>query len=239
MTLLERMKLQKLTIKAYRKETRLRGDLIDTFEAMFNPESFSQRYAIEYGKNQALNSSNKELDYSLSHPQELRLKLILDGTGVQDMGVLQLGKQKSVSVRVKQFLDLAFHMNGDIHEPNFLLAEWGGKEDGGLSFSCRLSSVDVAYTSFNRDGSPLRAELLVTLISDQEVQKRLAKENKNSPDLTHSRIVKSGDTLPLLTKAIYGSARYYLRIAQANNLDDFRQLTPGQIIVFPPLEKSS
>ncbi len=236
MALLTRMKLQKLTIKAYRKQARLPGDLIGTFEAMFNPESFSQTYLIEYGKNQGLNSTGRPVNYSRSKPRELSLKLVLDGTGVQEAGVLQLGKQKTVSTRVKGFIDLAFRMNGDIHEPNFLVAEWGGKEDGGLIFSCRLASVTVNYTSFDRDGAPLRAELDVTLIGDQDVRKRIAQENKNSPDLTHSRIVKSGDTLPLLTKDVYGSSAYYLRVAQVNGLDDFRNLTPGQELIFPPLE---
>ncbi len=236
MALLDRMKLKKLTIKAYKKRSRSVVDLIGSFEAMFNPASFSQKYEIEYGRHQGLNSTNKRVDYARSKPRELNLKLVLDGTGVQEIGILTLGRQKSVSDRVKEFIDLTFRMNGSIHEPNFLVVEWGGKDDGGLIFSCRLASVDVAYTSFNRDGSPLRAELDVRLISDQDVKKRMAQENKSSPDLTHSRIVKSGDTLPLLTKEVYGSSQYYLRVAQANNLDDFRNLTPGQEIFFPPLE---
>jgi len=236
MALLDRMKLKKLTIKAYKKRSRSVVDLIGSFEAMFNPASFSQKYEIEYGRHQGLNSTNKRVDYARSKPRELNLKLVLDGTGVQAMGILTLDRQKSVSDRVKEFIDLTFRMNGNIHEPNFLVVEWGGKDDGGLIFSCRLASVDVAYTSFNRDGSPLRAELDVKLISDQDVKKRMAQENKSSPDLTHSRIVKSGDTLPLLTKEVYGSSQYYLRVAQANNLDDFRNLTPGQEIFFPPLE---
>ena len=49
--------------------------------------------------------------------------------------------------------------------------------------------------------------------------------------------MKSGDTLPLLCKEIYGSPEHYLRVAQANNLNNFRNLTPGQEIIFPPLEK--
>jgi hypothetical protein len=236
MPLLARMKLQKLTIKAYRAKARLPGDLIGTFEAMFNPETFSQTYLSEYSRNQGLNSTGRPVNYSRSKPRELSLKLVLDGTGVQEIGVLQLGKQKTVSTRVKEFIDLAFRMNGDIHEPNFLVVEWGGKEDGGLIFSCRLASVTVNYTSFDRDGSPLRAELDVSLIGDQDVRKRMAQENKNSPDLMHIRVVKCGDTLPLLTKEVYGSSAYYLRVAQVNGLDDFRNLTPGQELIFPPLE---
>ena len=236
MALFDRMKLKKLTIKAYKSRSRGTGDLVGTFEAMFNPASFSQKYEIEYGKNQGMNSTNKVVSYSRSKPRALKLKLILDGTGVHEMGISQLAGQKTVSERVKEFIDLTFRMNGTIHEPNFLVVEWGGQEDGGLIFSCRLGSVDVSYSSFDRDGSPLRAELDVTLISDQDVKKRMAKENKSSPDLTHSRIVKSGDTLPLLCQEIYGQATYYLRVAQVNNLDDFRNLRPGQELFFPPLE---
>jgi hypothetical protein len=238
MPLLDSFKLKKLTVKAYktRKRSSSPADYIGTFEAMFNPDEFSQKYEIEYGKNQGMNSTNKEVNYARSKPRELHIKLVLDGTGVDQIGILKLKPQKTVSDRVKQFIDLTFRMNGAIHEPNFLVVEWGGKEDGGLVFSCRLSSVNVSYTSFDRDGSPLRAVLDATFISDQDVKKRMAKENKSSPDLTHSRIVKSGDTLPLLTKEIYGSSRYYLQVAQINNLDNFRELTPGQELIFPPLE---
>ena len=59
-----------------------------------------------------------------------------------------------------------------------------------------------------------------------------------SPDLTHIRTVQSGDTLPLLAKAMYGSSRYYLVVAEANGLDDFRNLKPGTKLFFPPLEKT-
>ncbi len=125
---------------------------------------------------------------------------------------------------------MTFGMNGKIHEPNYLVGEWGE-----LIFSCRLGTVDINYTSFDRDGTALRAELEASLIADQAVKKRMAIENKSSPDLTHSRIVKSGDTLPLLSKEIYGDSSYYLRVAQVNNLDNFRDLQAGQEIFFPPL----
>lgn len=239
MSLLDSMKkLKKLTIKAYKKEQRASKDLVGTFEAMFNPPSFSQKYEIQYRKNQGLNSTDKEAQYVLSKPRELNLKLILDGTGVNESGMSSLGKKpKTVSKRVKEFLDLTFQMNSSTHEPNYLMVEWGGEKDGGLIFSCRLSNVDVSYTSFNPDGSPLRAELDVTLISDKDTKKRIAEDNKNSPDLTHYRLVKSGDTLPLLSKEIYGSSSYYFRVAQVNHLDDFRNLTPGQSLFFPPLQR--
>ena len=225
-------KLEKLKIHAYRYPWRPRWGLVGTFEAMFNPASFKQKYAILYGKGQGLNSTAPKVNYAYSEPMNLSLTLLLDGTGVNTMGVAQLLPQKSVPDRVKEFLDLTFHMDGKIHEPHYLKVEWGD-----LIFPCRLSSVDINYTSFDRSGHALRAELTVALISDEETEKRMRKENKTSPDLTHSRIVKSGDTLPLLSREVYGSTAHYLRVAQFNRLDGFRNLSPGQEILFPPLEK--
>ena len=48
-----------------------------------------------------------------------------------------------------------------------------------------------------------------------------------------------GVLLPLLTREIYGTEAYYLRVAQVNNLDDFRNLTPGQVLFFPPLDSKT
>ena len=224
-------KLKKVTFKAFTTNARS-GRPIGVFQAMYNPESFSQTYEIAYGKKQGFDSSGRPANYARSKPRHLQLRLIIDGSGVDSFSP---GNAQSVTQRVKSFIDLTYTMNGQIHEPNYLLVEWGGKEDGGLIFSCRLQSVTVNYTSFNRDGSPLRAELDVTLVSDREVQKRVRLEDKSSPDLTHMRTVKQGDTLPLLTKEIYGAATHYLHVAAYNHLDHFRELTPGQELHFPPL----
>ena len=47
--------------------------------------------------------------------------------------------------------------------------------------------------------------------------------------------VKPGDTLPLMCFQVYGDPRHYLVVAEFNRIDDFRQLTVGAPIVFPPL----
>jgi nucleoid-associated protein YgaU len=52
------------------------------------------------------------------------------------------------------------------------------------------------------------------------------------------RKIKFGDTLPLMCYRIYGDPKYYLQVAEANGLDNFRRLKPGTDIFFPPLEKT-
>ena len=154
MGLLDLFKLEKLKIEAYPSSARSSGDLIDTFEVMFNPESFTQAYNVLYSKSKSFGSRGQKVDYQRTSPSELKLNLVLEGTGVTDFGLVNLfSKQKTVAELVQQFLTLTFGVNGDIHEPNYLHLAWGG----GLDFDCRLGSVNVNYTSFDRDGTPLRA----------------------------------------------------------------------------------
>lgn len=222
-------KLEKLIIEAFSDV--VRSTSTGKFEAMFNPESFKESYTTVYDQSQGVNSSGAELTFVKSKPSDLSIHLVLDGSGVNEMGVASLGGTQSVRDRVNNFLEIAYRFQGEIHQPNFLSIKWGD-----INLPCRLSNVDINYTSFDREGKALRAELDATFISDVEIEKRLREENKSSPDLTHKRLVKNGDTLPLLSKEIYGSSEHYLYIANANGLDDFRNLIPGQEIFFPPLE---
>ena len=235
MALSNLFKLEKLKINVYSERPRT-GWPDDTFEVMFNPTSFSMRHENAFYKYQGMNTSGKRAMYANSLTDTLSLALVFDGTGVTDYGLstlLGLGS-KSVSEQIDAFLTACYYMDGDLHEPKFLKIQWG---DGALrDFDCRLQSVDITYTSFDKRGAPLRAELSTVFVEDLDPAKRVRQENKSSPDLPHTRTVKRGDTLPLLAKSIYGSSSYYLRVAQANGLDDFRNLTPGQELLFPPLE---
>lgn len=222
-------KLEKLKIRAY--SDRERKSLVRTFEAMFNPASFEQKYAVKYAPVQSLNSSGSEARFTLSKPQKLDLELLLDGTGVEAIGLLA-PMRKTVSERLKDFLDTTYELNGSTHQPHFLIVEWGDD----LAFSCRLRGVTVTYTSFDRAGNPLRAKLNLELVSDATAETIAAKENLMSPDVTHTRIVTGGDSLPMLAKEIYGSVDHYLFVAAANGLDHFRELVPGSELRFPPLE---
>lgn len=230
-------KLQKLKINVYDKSTRI-GLPDSTFTVMFNPTSISTSHQNKFSRLQGINTKGRVAKYSYSYSNEIKLDLVLDGTGVTDYGLATLlgFGTKTVSEQIDQFLSMCFHMDGSLHEPKFLKIQWG---TGVLEdFDCRLQSVDTEYTLFDKNGAPLHAVLKTTFIEDLDPAKRTRLEGKNSPDLTHTRIVKSGDTLPLLSKQIYGSAKYYLRLAQVNNINDFRNLTPGQEIIFPPLDSN-
>ena len=240
---MSRFQLEKLKIHVYGNRRRI-GLPQDTFEVMFNPESYSLRYQNVYQSYQGVNTSARTAKYSLSKPSELSLKLILDNSGIVSdpnlAGALLTGSalmnkssgKNDVYKRVQQFLGLTVFMDGQLHEPKFLKIEWGD-----LIFNCRLASVNISYTLFNRSGQPTRAELDTEFVDDIEDSKRLRLENKSSPDLTHVRTVNADETLPIMANRIYGNSNYYIQLAQANQLNNFRKLRVGSNIVLPPLDK--
>lgn len=235
MSLLTKFKLQKLKIVAY--DDAQRKTRAGEFEVMYNPSSLAMSHQNVFEDLQGINTFGRQARYSHARSESLSVDLTLDGSGVSEFALTRLlGRGAgTVSKQIDALLALTFYMDGEIHQPKFLRLEWG---DGVLkAFDCRLDNLDIKYTSFARDGAPLRAELSAVFIADVDPEKQASSLGRSSPDLSHTRVVRSGDTLPLLCQEIYGSPAYYLRVARFNGLDNFRELTPGTELVFPPLAK--
>ncbi len=238
-----KFKLVKLQIAAYPTEARTKAEA-QTLAVQFNPESYSLSYKNTFNRGQGINTQGRRQTYGVSMPQELSLKLVMDTTGVvkspgtgllpgsaADLARAVLGVRRGTAYdQVSAFLNLAYKTSGSTHEPAYLTLTWGS-----MTFDCRLSSLDVRYTLFDRQGTPIRAELDVRFTGD--LKDPTGSQSKNSPDLTHFRLVKAGDSLPLLCQEIYGSTEHYLMVARVNRLNSFRSLVPGTSLVFPPLAK--
>lgn len=229
-----------LTITAFLDTARSKpaGDP-NSLEVLYNPETLSVRSENVFQGSQASPSSSAQARFAHARSRLVQVTLIFDGIDLGAYGLASLlaAKSRSVTDSVSLFLQLCQQINSESHEPSFLRLLWH-KGVLGPSFDCRLKSVDIKYNAFDMDGSPLHAELAAQFLEDLDPEKKTASDRLSSPDLTHRRLIKAGDTLPLLCKDIYGTAEHYLRVAEANGLDDFRLLTPGQELNFPPYAKS-
>jgi hypothetical protein len=224
-------KLAKLTLVAYKCPKRDELDKLGELEVQYNPETLSLRHESVFQHDK--NSSNEDR-FWYSPPKKLEVALVFDGTNVS-LGVGQ-GSHRTVAERIQQLLRLCYQPRSNGKQPSFLRLTW---DQGvlGPSFDCRLESVDIEYTAFDRNGSPLHAKLAAVFVESLVPQQKTSPEAVSSPDLSHRRVVRGGDTLPLLCREIYGSDQHYLRVAEVNGLDDFRALRPGQELLFPPFER--
>jgi len=200
-------------------------------EALINPESYTQSYKLKFSKSgQGQGTSGQQLKYEYSEPGEMSFEFLFDNTGIID------GESRdSIAGDLKKFREVLIDYKGDAHEPRHFKLVWGENS----IFKGRVTELEITYKLFKPDGTPLRATAKVTFKSSIEEEKRAASEDRQSADLTHIRTVKSGDTLPLMCFRIYGDSKYYLDVAAANGLDNFRSLEPGTKIRFPSIEKKS
>jgi nucleoid-associated protein YgaU len=199
------------------------------FSTLLNPEKYTFHYKIEQDETQASGTSSPAPKFNKIKPEELEIEFVFDRTGVIDT---KKATEDGIIDDIEKFKKVILHYEGSEHKPNYLVISWGS-----LLFKGALTEMDIEFKLFKPDGTPIRAIAKAKFKGFVEDDLRAAKENNKSPDLTHFRIVKAGDTLPLMTFAIYGDSKYYLEVAKANNLINFRKLDAGQRIFFPPLQK--
>jgi len=226
-------KLEKMLILAFSDSEKAENggvnDSDDQFEALINPESYTLQYKLKFSQGaQGQGTSGAQLKYEYTEPEEITFDFLFDNTGIID------GQPRdSISDDLKKFKDVLIGYKGDSHEPRHFKLVWGENS----IFKGRVTELSIVYKLFRSDGTPIRAIATVKFKSSIEEQKRAAKENKSSPDLTHIRTVKQGDTLPMMCYSIYGDPKYYLQVAEVNGISNFRKLKPGSALSFPPISK--
>jgi hypothetical protein len=220
----------------------------DTYVVQVNPGSYTLDRQLRYADRRGQGDSGSDAVYSGSEPTSLTVELLFDGTGVvpppSELGDVPLvgaiasalsgGDKFDVMTEIEKLDRVVHDYQGEVHRPRKVLLIWGT-----LELACALTSLSYRFTLFQPDGTPLRAVATASFreaLSDGERERR---ENPTSPDLTHLREIREGDTLPLLAHRIYGDATLYLEVARVNKLVSFRSLRPGSRVSLPPVDKGA
>jgi hypothetical protein len=216
--------LERLTILAFATPD-YSGVPVGAFIAIVNPNEVTIGHEIEYNQSQGVGTTGARTDFARVKPSDLTLSFFLDGTGANGVPIL-----------VQPLVEL-FHVvtgySGKLHRPHYLMVIWGTL----VPRRCVLKSASVTYKLFHPSGIPLRALISATFTDTIDDQSRAARDQNESSDLTHRRIFRAGDSLPLLCHEIYGDAGRYLQVAEANNIANFRSIPVGTQLRFPPIAK--
>ena len=196
--------------------------------AMINPENYALESKVEFNSGQASGTSGGTPRFEKKLPSELSLEFLYDNTGIIDGN-----PREDISKDLEKLQDFLMGYDGDIHQTRFFKFVWGTSLMKGV-----CSSLNINYKLFNPNGKPIRAMCKVTIRELIEEEIRVLEENNKSPDLTHFRVVNKGDTLPWMCYKIYGDSKYYLQVASINKLTNFRNLTVGDEVFFPPFNKT-
>lgn len=195
------------------------------YSVMINPDTIKWQRSVEYNEQQAPDTSSPSQKYKNTPTEKLSFDIVIDCTGIVDPS------RTSMSTEIDALESIVYTYNGEIHRPNFVKVQWG--QD--ITFGGVLTSLDVSYTLFRPDGSPLRAKLSLSFseyVSPSTVAKQ---DGATSPDLTHLVTVTEGVNLPQLCLKVWNDSSYYVQVAKFNDLNKFRNLKGISKLIFPPI----
>ena len=221
------MALEKLKVQAFDNPA-CKGTPLAEFTAQVNPTEISMSLEPEYDEAQGGGTTAARRTFKRIKPGDLSVTFFLDGTGADGT----FPSFNHVQEQIDLFREVTGY-RGRNHKPSNLKVAWGKLP----VFYCVLKSAAITYKLFRPEGIPLRATIAAVFTEALTDKDREAQERNESPDLTHVRLIKAGDTLPRLCAEIYGDPRYYIEVARHNDLDLHTRLTPGTRLVFPPLER--
>lgn len=119
---------------------------------------------------------------------------------------------------------------GKTDPPPLCDLSWGDAPKGSdFPFLGVITSLTQTFTLFKRNGSPVRATLSVQF---KEYLDPDRDKKQTDPEFT-TRVVVRGDTVSSIAAEVYRDPKQWRVIADANRLDDPRQIEPGQRLNIP------
>jgi len=135
----------------------------------------------------------------------------------------------TVNQRFEEFMTLIKYAREE-HEPPHIGFIWGDS----LFFVGKVAGQSVQYTVFDRDGTPVRAKLDMSIVGEE-----VAFDSKEypfeSPDRTKQRTLNYGDQLWMMAQEEYGDAAHWKTIAEANGILNPRTMESAVCLKVPSI----
>jgi nucleoid-associated protein YgaU len=213
-------KLEKLRIK--NEDTR------EEFAVLFNPTEYSIDASAKWSE-QEKRGQKPELQYTGGDRKKLAMELFFDTYEARS-------DVREHTVKLANLLVF----NKEKHRPPKVTLTWGREAPGGpfadFPFTGVLESLKQQFTLFLGDGTPVRAKLSVAFIQFSLTEEELKKNEGHSADKTKTYLVKQGDTVSAIAALFYKDPTQWRYIADANDIENPRQLTPGVLLTIPAFQ---
>jgi len=201
---------------------------------LFNPTEYSFERTNSYKATPVPGLSSPLLQFVNGEADHLSMDLFLDDY-TDPTGPTSL-QQKEDGPLTKRLADISKLMNvdKDLHAPSPVRFNWGPME-----FSAVIEKLGRKVTMFHPDGSPARVTLSVSFKEYRTLRQQLEDPRRESADKTKRRVVVGREQLWWIAAREYDNPNEWLRIADANDLDDPREIKPGDWLLLPPMENQN
>ncbi len=207
---------------------------IETGESIpfkFNPADLTIAKAATWGASPAKGRNAPALRFQGGQSGTVTLAITLDAT-INHQSVLDEAEKLLALAAIDSKVKASDAQHKSARPP-WVELHWGLLH---APFRAVVERVQVKYTYFAKDGTPLRAKVDLALkqYDDEKVQPR---QNPTSftpaPHTVHK--VQPGETLDRVAAQEYGDPTRWRLLAEANHVDDPLRVPAGTLLVVPEL----
>ena len=198
---------------------------------LFNPTEYSFERTNSYKATPVPGLGSPLLQFVNGEADQLSMELFLDDY-TDPNGPTSLLQQEKDPL-IKRLVDLSklLEIDRDLHAPPPVRFNWGPME-----FVAVIEKLGRKVTMFHPDGTPARATLSVTFKEYRTLRTQLEDPRRESADRSKRRVVVGPEALWFIAAREYDDANEWVRIAEANDLDNPREIAPGDWLLLPPIE---
>lgn len=212
----------------------------EKLEAWFNPKEYALGRTNKWEVKPVPGAPLPNTQFGGSDPHKLNIDLLFDDSESPDGDISTITSKLLEMMEVDPQFGSADNNNA---RPPMVEFGWGKV----LTFKAVCDSLNITYTLFKPDGTPIRAlaKLGLTQVSKSALTatgggaKRMNPPKQNPTTIAigglRSHMVRDGDSLQSIAYAAYGDATQWRVIADANGIDDPVHLRRGQILTVPRL----
>ena len=204
-----------------------------TLPVMFNPTEYQIERANSYKSTPVPGLGSPLIQFVNGDAATLSMDLFVDdytdGLVTPDSGTLA-GPPMPAAARIEAIVAL-LDIDRMLHAPPPVRFLWGS-----LRFDAVLEKVGRKITLFHSTGIPARATLSVSFREYRRLAQQLDDPRRESSDKTKRRRISATDDLWSIAAREYGEVRGWRQIAAASDVDDPRDLRPGDWVKVPPVE---
>ncbi len=194
---------------------------------MFRPKEYSIAKQNRWQPGEVKGQAVPLLEFKGGSSSTLTMELFFD-TYEKDEDVRQYTAQVFQLMMIDPLLTDPTTAKG---RPPMVTFQWGPV----ISFRAVISNLTQKFTMFKSDGTPVRASLSVTFQEAMEMGRFPSQNPTSSSKIGYkTRVVKEGEYLDWIAFEEYGDANLWRLIAEVNNIDNPKDLVPGQVIAIVP-----
>lgn len=190
---------------------------------MFNPTEYRISQGVNFNSpdRRVLGGQALMAEYLGTRPMTVSMQLFFDDFA---------SAKGDVTPKITKLLKWQQPQDADGTPPPLVKFQWGNKQLE--NFQGMITDLNINYTVFAKDGTPLQAKVDLTLTGADDVE---AGTNPTSHALDMRRVhtVVEGETIQSVAYAELGDSNYWRAIADVNGIDDPLRVKPGAALVIP------